>query len=322
VVTACHLRAILTGVGLQFRHEALFYAGSGDFLDGTVPFIREGVAAGEPVLVAVPAARVGLLRSALGADAAAVRFADMEELGRNPARIIPAWQEFVDVHGGAGRPLRGIGEPIWSGRTEPEIDECVRHESLLNLAFDDGPGWQLLCPYDTDRLADEVLAHARRTHPSVVEDGLTEACGEYLAPCHAPGPFEGRLDAVPPGSAVMPFERAQLGAVRLFTEIWAIDAGLGPGRVTDLVLAVNELAANSIRHGGGAGTARAWRSDGSLVFQIEDRGRVTHPLAGRLRPGYDYPDGRGLWIANQVCDLVQIRSGEDGTTVRIRMALA
>ena len=51
-----------------FRHEALLYDGEVGFLTGTLPFIREGVAAREPVLV-VSAARVGLLRSALGGDA-------------------------------------------------------------------------------------------------------------------------------------------------------------------------------------------------------------------------------------------------------------
>jgi hypothetical protein len=47
-----------------FRHEALLYAGEVDFLTGTLPFIREGIAAGEPVLLVVSAAKIGLLRSA------------------------------------------------------------------------------------------------------------------------------------------------------------------------------------------------------------------------------------------------------------------
>jgi hypothetical protein len=42
-----------------FRHEAPLYAGEVDFLTGTLPFIREGMAAGEPVLVVVSAARIG-----------------------------------------------------------------------------------------------------------------------------------------------------------------------------------------------------------------------------------------------------------------------
>ena len=81
-----------------------------------VPFIRDGLAREEPVMVAVAQPRLRALQSALGPDADTVRFADMADLGANPARIIPAWREFTQQHAGPGRPVRGIGEPIWAGR--------------------------------------------------------------------------------------------------------------------------------------------------------------------------------------------------------------
>ena len=109
-----------------------------------------------------------MLREELGSDAHRVRFLDMENVGRNPARIIPAWQAWVDEHAPAGRGFRGIGEPIWAGRSPAELLECQQHEQLLNTAFDDGPGWSLLCPYDTTSLPDEVIARAHDTHPGVV----------------------------------------------------------------------------------------------------------------------------------------------------------
>jgi len=74
----------------------------------------------------------------------------MRVLERNPARIIPAWRRFLDRQGGDRRSVRGIGEPIWSGREEQELTECQRHESLLNVAFDHGQAWRLLCPYDLE----------------------------------------------------------------------------------------------------------------------------------------------------------------------------
>jgi anti-sigma regulatory factor (Ser/Thr protein kinase) len=92
-------------------------------------------------------------------------------------------------------------------------------------------------------------------------------------------------------------------------------------RVDDLVLVANELACNSIRHGGGTGTLRLWRESGELVFEVQDRGLVTDPLIGRRNPNPTTGGGAGLWIANQVCDLVQIRSTpENGTTVRVHIA--
>ncbi|MEO8290742.1 MAG: hypothetical protein ABI649_07070 [Gaiellaceae bacterium] len=51
-----------------------------------------------------------------------------------------------------------------------------------------------------------------------------------------------------------------------------------------------------------------------------DAGRIEEPLAGRERPLLDQPSGRGLWLANQLCDLVQMRAFENGGTVRIYMS--
>ena len=81
-----------------FSHEAVLYAGPEGFLDGTLPFIREGVAAGQPTLVMVGPAKIELLRGALNGEARDVQLVDMAEVGCNPARIIFAWREFADAH--------------------------------------------------------------------------------------------------------------------------------------------------------------------------------------------------------------------------------
>jgi anti-sigma regulatory factor (Ser/Thr protein kinase) len=94
---------------------------------------------------------------------------------------------------------------------------------------------------------------------------------------------------------------------------------LDSARAADLVLAVNELAANSVRFGGSHGTLWLWQSDGELVCEVEDDGQVTQPLAGRRRPAPSAADGRGLWMVNQLCDLVQLRSSPAGTSVRVHM---
>ena len=83
------------------------------------------------------------------------------------------------------------------------------------------------------------------------------------------------------------------------------------------MLAVSEIAANSACHRDGSGTFAVWITDASVICEVRDRGRIEHPLAGRLRPGPDQPGGRGLWLANQLCDLVQIRVTARGSTVRL-----
>jgi hypothetical protein len=119
-----------------FRHEALLYGGIDGFIEATVPFLRAGADGGDAMLVVVDAAKIDALREILGADAPSVTFADMAEVGANPARIIPAWRAFVDAH--PERRLRGIGEPIWSARSSAELVECERHEALLNVVFAGG----------------------------------------------------------------------------------------------------------------------------------------------------------------------------------------
>jgi anti-sigma regulatory factor (Ser/Thr protein kinase) len=86
------------------------------------------------------------------------------------------------------------------------------------------------------------------------------------------------------------------------------------------VLAVHELATNSVRHGGGRGTCRLWRDGAALVCEVSDRGWITDPQAGRRRPAADQPGGRGLWLVHQLCDAVELRTSPSGTVVRVRMS--
>jgi anti-sigma regulatory factor (Ser/Thr protein kinase) len=296
-----------------FRHEALIYNGSDDFLFGTVSFLRQALAAGEPALVAVSRANTALLEAELGEDAVEVRFADMEELGRNPARIIPFWRDFVDEH--EGRSLHGIGEPVWPGREAEEIDECQRHEALLDVAFSASSAWSLLCPYDGGSLDDGVLERAAESHSSPARDGAGKQ-GEHSAAAETW--FAGDLPSPPATVSPFEFERTSLAEVRRRVELAAKGAGLPSRRVTDLVVAASELAANSVAHGGGAGVLRAWQEADRLFLEVEDRGLIEEPLVGRVRPRPSQEGGRGLWLANQLCDLVQVRSGPAGTAVRLQ----
>ena len=108
----------------------------------------------------------------------------MADLGHNPALIIPAWRDFTDRHSGTGRPVRGIGEPIWATRRPEEIVEAQLHEALLNMAVPpDVPLW-LLCPYDTAALDEQVLAEAHRSHPVVVESDTYRGSTEYGGAVH------------------------------------------------------------------------------------------------------------------------------------------
>lgn len=305
----------------EFRHEALLYAGMADFLAGTVPFVRGGLEAGEPVLVVESAAKIARLRAELGSDASLVHFADMAGVGANPARIIPAWRDFVTEQGGEGRRLRGIGEPIWNGRTPVELVECQRHESLLNTAFATGDPWWLLCPYDTQAMDPSVIDEARRSHPYVTDGKTFRRSDDYRGLDACGAPFDVPLPEPGSDAQEIAFQASNLLDVRALVGRHAADAGLTSSRAANLVLAVNEVATNSIVHGGGKGTLRIWRETGGLSCEVRDAGQISNPLVDRELASSGTVGSRGLWLANQLCDLIQIRSLRGGSAVRLHMWL-
>jgi anti-sigma regulatory factor (Ser/Thr protein kinase) len=298
----------------RYRHEAFLYRDEAEFLAGIVPFVRDGIAAGEPVMVALIEQRAAPLRDALGPDSARVHFVDMAELGHNPARIIPGWQRFLDRHCPAG-PGRGVGEPIWAGRRGTELLEAQLHEGLLNVAVDpDTPMW-LRCPYDTAALSADVVEHAYRSHPTVVGSGCSGG-----SPCYGGAQYVADFFAAdlpePGGPAEVLAYADDVGEARELVVRHAAAAGLGVERTWAVGLAVQETA-TAVGRASGGGTLRVWVEPEALICEVHDPGPVEDPMAGRRRPEPAEQDDRGLWLANQLCDLVQVRSGAAGTVIRI-----
>jgi anti-sigma regulatory factor (Ser/Thr protein kinase) len=301
-----------------FRHEMLSYSGGADgFVTRALPLLSRAVGEDRPALVAIPRERVALLREALGEDAERVRFADMHSLGRNPGRIISAWHEFLAANAHSGREALGIGEPIWPGRSAAELTECHNHEALLNVAFGGGHPWRLVCPYDVDGLEDHVIEEAERSHAFIDEDGAIRSSDAYAYSDAPPSPFAQPLAEPQAQVRELVFTGDQLGALRRVLSVWAGEHQLGAKATEELVLAVNELATNSIRYGGGQGKLLSWSEGEALVCEIQDAGHIQNPLTGRSRPAPNEHTGRGLWLVHQLCDLVQIHSAASGTAVRV-----
>ena len=300
-----------------FHHEAVFYSGDEGFVARSRRFVEEGLEREEPVLVMVGSRKLELLREGLGARADAVHFADMEVVGRNPARIIPAWSRFVGDHAGSGGGMRGIGEPIWAGRNPDELVECQLHESLINLAFAAADDFRLICPYDTAALPEDVIAEARRSHP-VVSNGGEHVSADYCGIDRVAARFSEPLPEPPPGAEELTVTVNELRDARRLVRARAQEAGLGE-RSDDFVLAVNEVLSNSLHHAREDGTLRLWEDPDGLVCEVRDGGHIAQPLIGREEPEIGQIGGHGIWLVNLVCDLVQVRSSARGSTVRMQM---
>jgi len=306
-------------------HEALFYLDMQDYAAGIAAFLRDGFELAEPALVAVPGSHVDVLRSVLGSDAKRVRFVDMADAGRNPGRIIPTVL-YAFTHEHPTSRVRIVGQPIWPGRSAAEYRVALQHEALINVALA-GREATILCPYDLQGLHATALADARRTHPVLVESERREVSADYADPrAVADASLRSLPDSPEWWGDMLVFRSASdLRTIRHFVKVLAGKAGLPARRVSELCLAVNEVATNTLVHTNQRGLLSLWQDSdtGSLICEIIDSGQLPDRLVGRIPPTRWQRGGRGLILVNALCDLVEIPTGQInlGTTVRMHMAL-
>jgi hypothetical protein len=301
----------------SYRHEAFMWRDPDDYASVLGPFVQDGLAAGEAVMVVVVRRHADWLRESLGTQARKVKFVDMAKLGGNPARIIPAWQKFVDQHSGLGRPVRGIGEPIWAGRRPEEILECQMHEALLNVAVDPKIPLWLICPYDLKGLDASVISEAHRSHPAVMDGDRYHGNSQYGGRAHVEAMFSSDLPELAGKPAEYSFTPESVDRVFNILTLEAYGAGLWSDKVTDVAATTRRLASCSLRRGAIEGTIRIWDAPHALICEVSDDTMIDDVLAGRRALASS--DRDGLSAANRKCDLVQLRSTESGTTVRLHM---
>jgi anti-sigma regulatory factor (Ser/Thr protein kinase) len=297
-----------------FVHEAVMYRDESEFDAAIEDFMRAAAAADEPVLVALPAVRLNRVRRHMGGNVPEARFEDAERVARNPSCLLPMIQEWVHSHDG---PVRVVSEVVWPGRSRAETVEALRSEALLNYALA-GSGATVMSPFDAGHLDAETLAGAEMTHPTVVEGGRRRASMAYRDPLTMPFGELWPLQS-PPGPVS---EHPLTGSVLELRHALADDPALGmlsAQRRSDLVFAVGEAASNAIKHSDGMCTARIWRDGDEVVTEVSTHSTITDLMAGCRRPAVDALEGRGLWLINQLCDLVELRSDASGTTLRMHV---
>lgn len=301
-----------------FWHAALFHRDAAELETHARLFAEDAARSGAAVLVLGPASSLSRLRARLDGVGDGVTWADAAVVSANPGQLISAISRFAQQH--PGRSIWCVQQAAWPARPTEELWEVLRHEALLNVALAGVP-LRVLCPYDFG-LPPDLIACAEATHPVICPAGhflpsarYRDASGLVPPECDRP------LPPPPAGARVLPYAE-DLGTVRRLVLALAQAAGLAQDRASDLEIAVGELAANTLAHAGGRGTLTMWTTAEEMVCQVTDAGHIADPLAGQLRPAPAAArGGRGLWLVNQLCDLVQVRSGRGGTTVRVHMRL-
>ncbi len=303
--------------GLPARHRALLYRGPREFTGAIGPFVRAGLAARQPVLVAVPAGQLGWIRRDLGADYQAVQVADAGDFYQTLGRATRTLVDWLRAHTGPGRAARIVAEQDLAGRAEAEIAAYLRAEAAANVIYQ-SYAVSVLCPFDASALPEGVLHDAQRTHPELARDGVEASSPLYTDP----GQFvrERSVIADPPRTAAsIGFEvPGELSGVRRFLRAELAAAGLAGEAAQVVVTAVGEVVANALAHGRAPRRLWVYSEHGKLVSHVQDGGPgPDDPLTPYLVPEPHALHGQGLWLARQVADLVELASDATGTQVRV-----
>jgi anti-sigma regulatory factor (Ser/Thr protein kinase) len=299
----------MNGDLIQQRHNAFVYEGNDQYAERSVGFLRDGLEAGEGVVVANLRGPLGIIREALGADAGRATFVDVGSLYTRPARTIAVYQQtlarLVKTHGS----VRLIAQ-VQYGPTAREWDDWISYEALFTHATAGMPTW-VVCSYDVRETPDPVLDGVWRTHPTVLTDDWNSS-PTFEEPAQTvrrlmPEPQPLELRAIPPGPDLETLRE------RLAAELNA--AQVPPSKVLDMLVAASEVAENARTHGGGIEELRVGEADGRFVCEIADGGEgFDHALAGYRAPSAG-GDPAGLWIARQrTWQLEFLRSPGEFTT--------
>jgi anti-sigma regulatory factor (Ser/Thr protein kinase) len=302
-----------------YLHEAVYYASDRELLDVAVPFLRGGVAAGEPTLVGFGAAHADLVRAAM--PDAPVRYLSGGAMYARPASAIAAYRKLLAEYVAAGaQQIRIIGElaPADLGDT---WHWWARYESAINELYDEFPLWSM-CAYDTRIAPAHVLEDVARTHPSVATPfDRHEPSPQYVAPAaFLTSPQPAAADPLQSKPPAVELCDAPLATVRQAVED-ANTIGLSRDAVDHMKIAVNEAVTNAMQHGHPPVEVRYWAGEGRIVVAVTNKGDApADPYAG-LRPAPHAPrGGLGLWLAHQLCDYVRLDRGDGGFTVTMTIA--
>ncbi|GAA1677908.1 sensor histidine kinase [Nonomuraea maheshkhaliensis] len=301
----------------SLKHVAVPYDSDESFLDLIAPRVRAALDDGTRVLVVTCTAKLSLLAEALGQDAGRIDSRVSTSWYDHPYRTLAAYHEYT-----RGRRTLLVGEPVWSGRSEREIRELIRYESVLNAALRPAAA-TMLCLYDLRHVPDEVRDFSAINHPALLGTDGEVTSTRFVQP-HDLVLDHDRVPLPAPGSPAetIRFTARELKRLRQRVGDYARAAGMDGNLITSLVISVSEIAANSVEHGAGYGTIAMWPAEGELVCEIIDPGgSLDDPLPGYIPPEPESPRGYGLWISRQLCDLVELRTEDDGLRVRLHLRM-
>lgn len=305
----------------RLRHGVAFYNSETVLMAQLTAVVTAALQNGQPLALALRPTTDRELRTALGGLPDAVQLARPDGLdGPSGQTLATRWaRELRELTMSGQRSVSVVAEH-WGAYDGADGSFWTELDAAANVALSDLPV-EMTCFYPTYPLHSSVLSGARRNHRVLRKGGRMVANADYRPPHEvlratpAPAPL-----LLGPPDLRRSFRAWGLNEVRASVEETMRGAGFGPSRAEDVVLAVNEIATNSVEYGPGYAEICQWIDADGLVVEVHDRGVLDNPLPGLVAPHPGERRGRGVWIARQLCDLLHVWADAEGTHVRLRAA--
>jgi anti-sigma regulatory factor (Ser/Thr protein kinase) len=300
--------------GSPAHHNLFFYGDDGSLVDQVVPFLSEGLANHEAVVIVLDPRKTALVREALGRIGRRVASIDRDGYYTRPEDALAGYDARVRRYLNDGAPrVRVFGElPLC--RTNEDSDTWILYEALLNPAFAHHPV-TIVCGLDGREQPDRVIEGSWRTHPTSLDRGWSDN-DHFHDPAETVRALTPHPEDVSGLEAVPADDGARALRVRLQSRMTAAD--VPDDRAHRMLAAAGEILANAYRHGGGVRGMRVGRVGEQFVCEISDHGPgLDDPLAGYLPPRPGHGGGAGLWVARQATTRLEMLSTERGLTTRL-----
>lgn len=312
--------SIAAGPRNRYQHHAVVFDTDDAFVDAIVPFVVEGIDAGEPILLALTAHSLELLDPHCDLHDDLVH--DLGDLYRNPVTTIDfllrRYRDLADAGSDAYRSVGAVPHPGIGA----DWHRWARYEAVLNRALAHLPLWAV-CTYDARLTPSHVIDDVERTHPYLTAPDRQgpNACFEnetsFLSSL---GPPAGIGDRRPPDRTLV--DPTPVEAREMLEE--TLDAGgFGRQEIADLHVAVSELVSNAHRHGAGPVVVEYWTDPQRVEIAVRDRGNgPADPYAGWIPPAdlLASGGGRGLWLTHQLAPELDLFTDDDrGFTARLSL---
>jgi anti-sigma regulatory factor (Ser/Thr protein kinase) len=299
-------------------HALLTYDSDEGLRSRAVPYLQEGFERDETVVAVVSAEAEHVLRAALGADAARVRW---QVDGVSYARLgamFEGFRRFLAEQRAAGVALRLLAQNDVRGSAD-RMAAYLRFEAMATPVLGSF-GFPWACLYDTRIHSVGTLDGAQRTHPCLLDARGREVHnadyvdpGDYLTRSRPPAP-----PPVSPGVDLAVDGPSELAAFRHSLRRWAALQMSGGHEVDGVVIAVGEAVTNALQHGAPPVRVQAWTADGTVSVRVHDAGSTAIPVdAGYRRPPPEADHGYGLWVARQLADAVTTCTDLTGTVTAL-----